>query len=438
MSDADPPRTKVVIVGGGFAGVGCARALAGHDQVQVTLIDRNNFHQFQPLLYQVATAQLARGDVAYPLRALFRDAPNVSVKLAEVTQVDPATRTVTTADGSSYGADVLVLAAGSAANFFSVPGAEEHTLPLYSLDDAERLRERIIEVFEAVDREPGLIDEGALTFVVVGAGATGTEISGALAEMITDTMTPEFPDVAVDAAQVVLVDHGQAVLGPFSEGAHEYAAKALDEAGVTLRLGTGVTEVGPGHVGLSDGATIRTRCVIWGGGIEAAPVAAHSGLPQGRGSRLEVEPDLTIAAFPGIYALGDFANIPDPAGASLPQLGSVALQSGRWAAKNILADIAGRPRTPFDYKDKGIMAMIGRNAAVAEVGKRHHELHGTLAFAAWLGVHATLMTGVRNRVDAFIDWGSDYFGHRGHQTLDRSEAARIDWGDDTNPGDDHA
>ena len=438
MSEADPPRTKVVIVGGGFAGVGCARALAGHEQVHVTLIDRNNFHQFQPLLYQVATAQLARGDVAYPLRALFRDSPNVSVKLAEVTQVDPATRTVTTADGSSYAADVLVLAAGSAASFFSVPGAEEHALPLYSLDDAERLRARIIEVFEAVDREPGLIDEGALTFVVVGAGATGTEISGALAEMITDTMTPEFPDVAVDAAQVMLVDHGQAVLGPFSEGAHEYAAKALDNDGVVLRLGTGVTEVGPGHVGLSDGSRIPTRCVIWGGGITAAPLAGKAGLPQGRGSRLEVEPDLTVAGFPGIYALGDFANIPDPAGAPFPQLGSVALQSGRWAAKNILADIAGQPRTPFDYKDKGIMAMIGRNAAVAEVGKRHHELHGTLAFAAWLGVHATLMTGVRNRVDAFIDWGSDYFGHRGHQTLDRSEAARIDWGDDTDPRDGHA
>ncbi len=412
--------------------------LAGHDQVQVTLIDRNNFHQFQPLLYQVATAQLARGDVAYPLRALFRDAPNVSVKLAEVTQVDPATKTVTTADGSSYGADVLVLAAGSAANFFNVPGAQEHALPLYSLDDAERLRARIIEVFEAVDREPGLIDEGALTFVVVGAGATGTEISGALAEMITDTMTPEFPDVAVDAAQVMLVDHGQAVLGPFSKGAHKYAAKALDNDGVTLRLGTGVTEVGPGHVGLSDGSRIPTRCVIWGGGITAAPLAGQAGLPQGHGSRIEVGPDLTVAGFPGIYALGDFANIPDPAGAPFPQLGSVALQSGRWAARNILADIAGQPRTPFDYKDKGIMAMIGRNAAVAEVGKRHHELHGSLAFAAWLGVHATLMTGVRNRVDAFIDWGSDYFGHRGHQTLDRSEAARIDWGEDTDPGEDHA
>lgn len=432
------PTTHVVIVGGGFAGVGCARALADHDDVQVTLIDRNNFHQFQPLLYQVATAQLARGDVAFPLRALFRKNANITVKLGEVTQVDPHAKTVRTADGLTLTADVLVLAAGSAANFFNVPGAGKHAVPLYTLADAERLRAQIIEVFEAVDREPRLVADGALTFVVVGAGATGTEIAGALSEMIVDTMAPEFPDVPIDAARVVLVDHGNTVLGPFSAGAHEYAAKILENDGVRLMLGTGVTEVGPGHVGLSDGSRIATRCVIWAGGISAPPLADHSGLPQGRGGRLDVQPDLTVAGFPEIYALGDLANIPDAEGALLPQLGSVALQSGRWAAENILAQLAGKPRTPFHYKDKGIMAMIGRNAAVAEVGKAHHEIHGRLAFAAWLGIHGTLMTGTRNRVDAFIDWSSDYFGHREHQALDRSEAPRIDWGEDTDPGDNAA
>jgi len=424
----------VVIVGGGFAGVACARELAGHDEVTVTLIDRNNFHQFQPLLYQVATAQLARGDVAYPLRALFRDDANITVKLGDVTQIDPAAMTVSTSDGMHLPADFLVLAVGAVANFFGVPGAREHALPLYSLTDADRLRTRIIEVFEAADEDPSLVGQGALTFVVVGAGATGTEISGALAEMIQDTMAPEFPDLDVGAARVVLVDHGDAVLGPFSEGAHEYAAKALTDRGVELRLETGVTEVGAGHVTLSDGSSLATRCVVWGGGITAPPLAQRCGQPQGRAGRLDVQPDLTLAEFPRIYVLGDLANIPDGEGAVLPQLGSVALQSGRWAARNILADLAGRPREPFGYKDKGIMAMIGRHAAVAEVGAGHHELHGRLAFGAWLGVHATLMTGTRNRIDAFIEWASDYwFGHRGNQSLDRSDTPRIDWGEDAQP-----
>ena len=187
--------THVVIVGAGFAGLGCARELAKHEDVRVTLIDRNNYHQFQPLLYQVATSQLARGDVAFSLRKLFRDHPNIDVKLGEVASVDPQSRSVTTADGQGFGGDVLVLAAGSRARFFKTPGAAEHAFPLYSLDDAERLRARILDVFEAADRDSGVLDEGALTFVVVGAGATGTEIAGALAEMINGTLRGEYPDL---------------------------------------------------------------------------------------------------------------------------------------------------------------------------------------------------------------------------------------------------
>jgi NADH dehydrogenase len=430
MSDKDAD-THVVIVGGGFAGLGCARALAKHKHVRVTLIDRNNYHQFQPLLYQVATSQLARADVAYSLRALFREHPNVDVKLAEVTSVDPDPKTVTTADGQTYSGDVLVLAAGSRPNFFGTPGAEEHALPLYSLEDAERLRTRILEVFEAADNDRSLVEGGALNFVVVGAGATGTEIAGALAEMINDTMRVEYHDLATTAARVVMVDHGPAVLGPFSEGAHEYAAKVLERDGVELKLETGVKEVGPGHVVLSDGTRIPTRCVIWGGGIAAPHLAAGCGLGVGDRGRLDVRPDLTAEGFSDVYVLGDLANIPGPDGRSLPQLGSVALQSGQWAAKNILADLAGKKRTPFHYKDKGIMAMIGHRAAVAEMGKNRHEVHGTVAFLMWLGVHATLMTGVRTRVDAFIEWAWDYFSPtRGPQVLDRSDAARIDWGED--------
>ncbi|MEP6952729.1 MAG: NAD(P)/FAD-dependent oxidoreductase [Solirubrobacteraceae bacterium] len=424
----------VVIVGGGFAGVGCARRLAEHDDVRVTLIDRNNYHQFQPLLYQVATSQLASSDIAYSLRKLFHDNDNVDVKLAEVASLDPSTHTATTTDGEQFSGDALVLAAGSQPNFFRTPGAEDHAFPLYCLDDAQRLRSRIIGVFEDADRHPDLIDQGALNFVVVGGGPTGVELAGALADLIHETMSAEYHHLAVTAAQIHVVDLGHSLLGAFSDKAHDYAAKVLGRKGVRMHLGVAVTEIGPGHVTLADGSTIRTRCVVWGGGIMAPGVAGAAGLPQGRGGRIDVRGDLTVDGLPGVYVIGDVANIPSPDGQSHPQLGSVALQSGVVAADNLLADFAGKPRKAFHYHDKGIMAMIGRGAAVAEVGAHRHELHGVIAFSSWLGVHALLMTGVRNRIDAFVNWGWDYFsGARGPQVLDRSDAARIDWEEDAAP-----
>ncbi len=421
----------VIVVGGGFAGVGCARRLARHDDVHVTLIDRNNYHQFQPLLYQVATSQLAPSDVAFSLRKLFADHPNVDVKLAEAASVDPATHTVMTTGGDRFAGDAIVLAAGSQPNFFRTPGADRHAFPLYCLDDAHRLRSRIIGVFEDADRDPALLDQGALNFVIVGGGPTGIEMAGALADLIHQTMAAEYHQLAVTAAQIHVVDLGHTLLGAFSDDAHDYAAKVLGRKGVRLHLGTAVTEIGPGHVTLADGTTIRTRCVIWGGGIKAPALAGAAGVPLGRGGRIDVQPDLSVEGAPGVYAIGDVANIPSPDGATHPQLGSVALQSGEWAADNLVADLRGKPRKSFHYHDKGIMAMIGRGAAIAEVGAHRHELHGPIAFSAWLGVHAALMTGVRNRIDAFIAWAWDNFSkQRGPQVLDRTDAARIDWGED--------
>jgi NADH dehydrogenase len=432
--DLSEGQLHVIIVGGGFAGVGCARRLAKHDDVRVTLIDRNNYHQFQPLLYQVATSQLAPSDIAFSLRKLFHDDLNVDVKLAEVASLDPATHSITTTDGERYAGDAVVLATGSQPNFFRTPGADDHAFPLYCLDDATRLRSRILGVFEDADRDPALIEQGALNFVVVGGGPTGVEVAGALADLIHDTMSAEYHHLAVTAAQIHVVDLGHTLLGAFSDKAHDYVAKVLGKKGVRLHLGVAVTDIGPGHVSLADGSTIRTRCVIWGGGIMAPAVAGAAGLPQGRGGRIVVQPDLTVDGAPGVYAIGDVANIPSPDGQTHPQLGSVALQSGVAAADNLLADFAGKPRKPFHYHDKGIMAMIGRGAAVAEVGPHRHELHGVIAFSSWLGVHAALMTGVRNRIDAFVNWGWDYFGKtRGPQVLDRSDAARIDWEEDAAP-----
>jgi NADH dehydrogenase len=428
--DTSPQGPSVLIVGAGFGGLGCAKALAEHDDVRVTLIDRHNYHQFQPLLYQVATSQLAPADIAMDVRKEFRRHPNVDLKMAEVTAIDPAAPSVTLDEGQTLEADYLVLAGGSQPNFFHTPGAE-HTFPLYSLNDAQRLRSRILALFEDADRDPSLVDRGALNFVIVGGGPTGVETAGALAELIREVMPGEYQDLAVRRATLTLVDLGHAVLGAFSPRAHDYAARALQRDGVQLRLGTAVKEIAPEHALLSDGTTIQTHCVIWAGGLMAAPLAARLGVAQGRGGRIDVEPDLTVPDHPKIYAVGDLANVPQPDGGPFPQLGSVALQSGRWAAKNILADIEGKPRTGFHYHDKGIMAMIGKNAAVAEVGAHRHELHGPIAFSAWLGVHVVLLSGVRQRVDAFVSWAWDYFTKtRGPQVLDRSDAARIDWGDE--------
>jgi NADH dehydrogenase len=421
-------RSRVVIIGGGFAGVACARGVAKRHDTAVTLIDKNDYHQFQPLLYQVATSMLAARDIAYPLRRIAADIDGLEAKRAEVVGIDPVAKTATTRTGETYEADYLVLAAGSQPSFFGTPGAE-HSFPLYSLDDAERLRTRVIQAFEEADRDPALIDQGALDFVVVGGGPTGVEVAGALAEMIATTMVHEFPSFA-PRAKVHLVNHGKELLSMFADKAHRYSAGVLEKDGVDLRLGVGVTEIGPGHVTLSDGSTILTRCVIWGGGLEAAPVAGAAGLAQGKGGRIDVQQDLTVDGFPGVLAVGDIANIPNGKGGLHPQLGSVALQSGHHAADTIGALLDGRSTKPFSYLDKGTMAMIGRGAAVAQVPPGV-ELHGKVAFAAWLAVHAALMTGGSNRVDAFKSWAEDFFGKdRAPQALDRSGTPRMQWEDD--------
>jgi NADH:ubiquinone reductase (H+-translocating) len=422
-------KTHVVIVGGGFAGLACARELAKFDHVQVTLIDKHNYHQFTPLLYQVATAELGTGDVATSFHQSVGGRANLHVQMAEVMAADPKALKVVTRDGKSYQGDFLVLATGSQANFFDTPGAEQNTFPLYALEEAERLRSRVLAVFEDAERDPKLVEKGALNFVIVGGGATGTELAGALADMINLTMPREYTDLAVKQhARVYLVDHGHTLLAAFSAEAQEYASRTLRRKGVQLLLGVKVKEVAPDHVLLSDGTSIKTHTVVWAGGLVAASLAANTGLPQGRGGRIEVRPDLTVEGFPGVYVLGDFANILCVDGSALPQLGAVAQQCGLWTAKNILAEIAGRDRTAFKYHDRGIMAMIGRNAAVAEIGKNRHELDGPIAFATWLGVHTLLMSGVRDRIETFISWASNYFGKSlPIQVLDRSEETHIDW-----------
>jgi NADH:ubiquinone reductase (H+-translocating) len=422
---------RVVIVGGGFAGLSCARKLASHPDIRITLIDKNNFQQFQPLLYQVATAVLAPGNAAFSLRSVLRRHSNVDVKLGEVVSVDLKTRTAETAEGQKYQGDYLVLAAGSQANFFGTPGADKHAYPLYSLHDAELLRSRILAVLESADRDPSLIAKGALNFVIVGAGPTGAEIAGTLGDMTQRILKDFYKDLDLSKAQIFLVDYGHSVLSAFSQKSQEYASSMLKQRGVQVRLGIAAKEVAPDHVLLSDGTKILTRTVIWAGGLKASLLSNNLGVAPGHGGRIDVQPDFSVKDFPGVYALGDFANIAGADNKPLPQLASVAEQSGKWCAKNIAAAIAGEPEEPFRYLDKGIMAMIGRNAAVAEVGEHRHELQGPVAFAAWLGVHAALLTTVRAKIETFVEWGWDYFGKaHADPVLDRTSQANINWNAD--------
>ena len=296
-----------------------------------------------------------------------------------------------------------MLAAGSQANFFGTPGADKYTYPLYSLHDAELLRSRILAVLESADRDPSVIAKGALNFVIVGAGPTGTEMAGTLGGMTHWMLEDVYKDLDLSKAQIFLVDHGHSVLSAFSKKSQQYALSMLEQRGVQVRLGTAVKQVAPDHVLLSDGTKILTRTVIWAGGLKASSLSGNAGIAPGHGGRIDVQPDFSVKDFPGVYALGDFANITGADGKPLPQLASVAEQSGKWCAKNIAAVIAGEPEEPFQYFDKGIMAMIGRNAAVAEVGEHRHELRGPVAFAAWLGVHAALLTTARAKIETFVD-----------------------------------
>jgi NADH dehydrogenase len=398
----------VVVVGGGFAGVAAARTSAQRG-LHVLLIDSNPFHQFQPLLYQVATSQLSVAAVARPLRSIFRRRPRVQLRIARVTAIDLADHAVTTSDGAIFRGRSLVVAVGAEPNFFDTPGAKQHAYPLYSVADATALASRLL----------GLIDgatsgETAQPFdiVVVGGGPTGVETAGAIAENL-DYVVSRYvsPDFAASCT-VHLVDMVDQVLTAFSVPSQQYAQRRLKKVGVKLKLGSGVTAVTEHGVSLADGTTIDTPVVVWAGGLKGSALLAESGLPVGRGGRVDVAPDLSVPGFERVYALGDAANIPGPDGTPLPQLGSVAQQAGAWAGRNVHAELSGAQPTPFAYRDKGIMAMIGRGAAVAELGRRRRGLRGPLAFAAWLVVHVMLLPGIPQRVSAIASWAWDYFTHR--------------------------
>ncbi|PAP82424.1 hypothetical protein B1759_01355 [Rubrivirga sp. SAORIC476] len=401
-------RPRVVVVGSGHGGLECVLALESA-AVDVLLVDQNNFHTFQPLLYQVATAGLDVNDITQPIRHIVRSQANTEVRMGTVVGADFEARTLALADGGTIPYDVLVLAPGAATAYFGVEGAEEHGFPLKSVGDAVALRSHVLRQFEAVASDPSLLDTGALTTVVVGGGPTGVEMSGALRELF-GVLSKDFPAVEVDRAHVVLVDGDRLPLSGYDPSLREYARETLVGKGAEVRLGVNVATVDADGVTLADGQRIAAKTVVWAAGIRAHPLADALGLEQTRGARLVVDETLRPPGHDRVFVVGDAAGATDAEGALYPQVAQVAIQQGKHAAKLIEAmdsgDLAAIDE-PFVYDDLGQMATIGRNAAILQLPSGF-TLTGFLAWVGWLLVHLVSLVGFRNRAAVFGNWFYNY------------------------------
>ena len=408
---------RVLILGGGFAGIGAARALKDVD-VDITLVDEHDYHTFQPLLYQVATDLLDNSAVGHPLRDLFHDQPNVTVRQAAVTAVDLAKREVRFDDLESIAYDYLVLALGARVNFFGAKGAAEHAFPMYTLPDAARVKKHLLERWEAADRDRSLVEDGALNVVVVGGGPTGVESAGALAELYRSNFASDYPKVSQKKARIILVEAGKTLFPMFKPSLRDYAEQALEKRGVEVRVGDVVASITPTRVTLKSGKVLKAHTLIWGAGLRANPIAKSLGLKLRRGDRVEVVKDLSLASHPEVFVPGDIGWITDAkTDKVLPQLGSVALQSGERAGKNIARVVAGKKTHPFEYKDKGTMATIGRGAAVIQM-PHGRTMKGKSASLAWGAVHLALLSTGEDRAKAVIDWTWAGFTHERGARID--------------------
>jgi NADH:ubiquinone reductase (H+-translocating) len=400
---------RVVIVGGGFAGLSAARTLSGKP-FAVTVVDQRNFHTFQPLLYQVATAGLDAGDVAYPIRSIFGHTGNVTFRFAKVTGVDWDKRDLALEEAEPIPFDSVIVASGATVGFFGVPGASQFTFPLYTLTDARILRDHVLRRLEQADAEPAQATEGPLTFVVVGGGPTGVEVAGALAELLDLAVRHDGFGFDRATARIIVVDGIDRLLANFAPEAAAYAANFLTSKGIELQLGHMVSSVTNTCVALDDGSTIPTRTVIWAGGVTVkGSVASRFEDGVDAQGRLVVSSDLTLGGRPSAYAVGDAAAVPwgDGSGRTCPQLAQVAIQSGAHAAQQIINRREGRPTTPFRYRDKGTMATLGRRAAITEFPSGRI-IRGTLGWFAWLGLHLVYLIGFRNRIIVLVNWAWRY------------------------------
>jgi NADH dehydrogenase len=401
---------KVVIVGGGFGGLSAAKHLKS-GSVDVTLIDRRNYHLFQPLLYQVATGSLSPGEIAYPLRGVLSRQKNARVWLGTVADIDPDSKRVFLSDGAVIPYDSLVIAAGSETSYYGHNEWQECAPGLKSIEEATAIRHKILYAFEVAERICDPVQRRAwLTFVIVGAGPTGVELSGAIAEIARQTLKKDFRSIHPDEAKIILLDGAPRVLMPFAEDLSNKASRSLAKLGVQVNCGTTVKHVDEAGLTIESGQrthSIAAKTVIWAGGITASPLgrilAGRTRVETDRGGRIKVKPDLTVPNYPDIYVIGDLAAAMDPNGKPLPGLAQVAMQGGTYAAKAILRKVKGQPQLrPFHYFDKGSLAVIGRAAAVADVfGLR---ISGFLAWIVWAFIHLMYLVTFQSRLLVFFQW----------------------------------
>ncbi len=414
-------RPRVLILGGGFAGVGAAQKLE-HADAEVVLVDRHDYHTFQPLLYQLATGLLETTAVGHSLRDLLSRHENTALHKAGVTAIDLEQRTVEFDEIAPISYDYLVFALGAEVNFFGTAGAPDHAFPMYTLPHAVHLKDHLLERWEAADRDPSLLADGALNVVVVGGGPTGVETAGALAELYRSDFAKDYPGVDPEDARVTLVEAGPELFGMFKPKLRDYAEKALTKRDVEVKTGEVVASVTPTTVTLKSGETLKAHTLVWGAGLQGNPIVQSLGLELQRGNRIGVGPDLTLPGHSEVFVVGDVAAITDSKTEQvLPQLGSVALQSGEHAGTTIADGIAGKEPKPFKYKDKGTMATIGRGAAVVQMlGGR--TMTGFKAQAAWGAVHLALLPTNEDRAKAVVDWAGAATTHQraGRITVERS------------------
>lgn len=425
---------QVVIVGGGFGGLSAAKELAGKP-LRVTLIDRTNHHLFQPLLYQVATAGLSPADIAQPIRHILRDAKNIEVILGEVDWIDCDAKEVRTTDRVGYPYDYLILAAGARHSYFGHDGWEAYAPGLKSLEDAIELRRRILSAFEAAEMATSEEDRrAALTFIVVGAGPTGVEMAGAIAELAHKTLAEDFRHIDSRSGRILLLDGAPRVLPTFSEDLSRSALVQLERMGVEVQCGAIVKDLSSQGV-IVNGEFVASRTVVWAAGNAASPIGKSLGASVDRADRVVVNEDLSIPGHPDVFAIGDMVCFKHETGQPLPGVSPVAMQMGRRAGKNILRLIQGKNPEAFHYFDKGSMATIGRNKAIADL--KFARFGGYLAWLSWLFVHLIFLVGLRNRLLVLFQWTWSYltfgrgarliyqnFKPRKERVLEESDLAR--------------
>ena len=398
----------VLIVGGGFAGLKAAKHLGSKSDIRVTLIDRQNFHLFQPLLYQVAMAGLSPADIAAPIRSLLSKHQNIRVLKGNVTGVNPVQSTITT-DIGDFEYDYLLLAAGAKPTYFNHPGWEEHAPSIKTISQATEIRRRLLNAFEKAERTDDVESQKKLlTFVVIGGGPTGVELAGAIGEMSRYTLARDFRNIDASVARVFLIEGGPQILPMFSPQHAKRAARDLEKLGVQIWTNSLVSDIDENGVTIGS-ERISSSTVVWAAGVEGEKVGLPDDIGRDRGNRLLVEPDLSLPGFSQIFVAGDQAKI-DDGGRGLPGTAPVAMQQGRFVANTILNDMAGKSRAPFEFVDRGQMATIGRSSAIVEIGKLRFA--GLFAWITWLVVHIYFLVGFKNRLFVITNWAWSFITFR--------------------------